>query len=110
MGVCRAFIRFCHEQALFGAELIAIDGSKFKAVGSKKAASTPKRITRQLKRLDARIAAYLAALDAADATEPAAAALGGDTAKALAALQQRRDALQALAATMSANDAGASLQ
>lgn len=102
VGVCRAFVRFCHEQALYGAELIAIDGSKFKAVASKKALYTPKRLKRELARLDARIEAYLAALDAADAAEPAAVAGVGDTGAALEALQQRRGELQALAAEMSA--------
>ncbi len=100
VGVCRAFTRFCREQELFGAELIAIDGSKFKAAASKKAVYTPKRIKRELKRLDARIGAYLKALDAADAAEPETPG-AGSTAEALAVLQQRRNALQALAADMS---------
>ena len=34
VGVCRAFIRFCREQSLFGAELLAIDGTKIAAVAS----------------------------------------------------------------------------
>src|SRR6266478_5199773 len=34
--VCRAFIRFCREQSLFGAELLAIDGTKIAAVASRK--------------------------------------------------------------------------
>ena len=36
VGVCRAFIRFCGEQSLFGAELLAIDGTKIAAVASRK--------------------------------------------------------------------------
>src|SRR5919109_2596602 len=36
VGVCRAFIRFCREQALFGGELLAIDGTKIAAVGTRK--------------------------------------------------------------------------
>src|SRR5712675_2243850 len=36
VGVCRAFIRFCREQSLFGAELLAIDGTKIAAVASRK--------------------------------------------------------------------------
>ncbi len=31
VGVCRAFIRFCREQSLFGGELLAIDGTKIAA-------------------------------------------------------------------------------
>lgn len=102
VGVCRAFTHFCREQALFGAELIAIDGSKFRAVASKKAVYTPKRIAREVARIDARIQAYLATLDAADVAEPKAPG-AGSTAEALAVLQRRRGELQALAADMSAN-------
>src|SRR2546425_235872 len=39
--VCRAFIRFCREQSLFGAELLAIDGTKIAAVASRKQVMTP---------------------------------------------------------------------
>ncbi|NIO24470.1 MAG: IS5/IS1182 family transposase, partial [Gammaproteobacteria bacterium] len=90
VGVCRAFIRFCREQGLFGSELIAIDGSKFKAAASNKAVYTPKRIQRELARLDARIEAYLSALDTVDAAELTEAAGAGDTGAALEALQRRR--------------------
>ena len=44
VGVCRAFIRFCREQSLFGAELLAIDGTKIAAVASRKQGMTPQRI------------------------------------------------------------------
>ena len=46
VGVCRAFIRFCRAQALFGTELLAIDGTKIAAVASRKAVLTPKRIAK----------------------------------------------------------------
>ena len=102
VGVCRAFTRFCREQALFGAELIAIDGSKFRAAASKKAVYTPKRIARELAQMEQRVQDYLTTLDMADANEPSAPDVpGGDTTAALAALQQRRSELQALAADMS---------
>ena len=99
VGVCRAFVRFCREQALFGAELVAIDGSKFRAVASNKAAYTPKRIERELRRLEKRVQVYLQELDEADAKEPETPA-GGDTGAALAALQRRREELQGLAAAL----------
>lgn len=107
VGVCRAFTRFCREQALYGAELVAIDGSKFRAAASRKAAYTPKRIARVLARLDARIEAYLSALDAADAVESVEpdGPHAGRTAAALAALQRRRGELQALASDMRAKGA-----
>src|ERR1700716_4037261 len=36
VGVCRSFIRFCREQSLFGAELLAIDGTKIAAVAGRR--------------------------------------------------------------------------
>ena len=101
VGTCRAFIRFCREQELFGAELVAIDGSKFRAVAGKKAVYTAKRIQRELAQIEQRVQAYLSALDAADAQEPALPN-SGNTTQALAVLQARRDELQALAAAMQA--------
>ena len=44
--VCRSFIRFCREQSLFGAELLAIDGTKIAAVASRKQVMTPQRIAK----------------------------------------------------------------
>jgi len=43
--VCRAFTRFCRELDLFGGELVAIDGSKFKAVNTHPGHRTTKGAT-----------------------------------------------------------------
>jgi len=98
VGVCRAFTRFCHGQGLFGAELVAIDGSKFQAVASRKQVWTPQRLAKVEAAIEARIQEYLAALDAADVAEAAYPA--ADTHATLAALQADRAKLQALAAQM----------
>lgn len=71
VGACRAFTWFCREQGLFGAELVAIDGSKFQAVASRKQVWTAERIERvQGGGIDRRIGEYLARLDQADVGEP----------------------------------------
>lgn len=101
VGTCRAFVRFCREQGLFGAELVAIDGSKFRAVASRKAAYTAKRVQKELAQIEKRVGDYLTVLDQADSTEPPHLK-GGDTAQALAVLQARRESLQALASEMQA--------
>lgn len=98
VGVCRAFVRFCREQGLFGAELVSIDGSKFRASASRKAVYTPKRIERELVRIDKQVNAYLRELDEADINEPEVSSGDQQTASALMALQQRRAELQTLAA------------
>lgn len=100
VGVCRAFVRFCREQGLFGAELVSIDGSKFRAVASRKAVYTPKRIERELVRIEQRVNEYLTELDKVDNNEPAVTSGGRQTAAALTALQERRAELQTLAAQM----------
>lgn len=97
VGVCRAFIAFCREQALFGAELLAIDGTKIAAVASRKQVITPEGIAKQSAAIERKIDEYLAAMDAADREEPAAERAGGDVAAALAALEERRAMLRAQA-------------
>jgi transposase len=83
--VFKAFCLLCRELDLFGAELIAIDGSKFKAVnsseliaidGSKfKAVNSSKRnftqtkVKKYLQELEQRIEAYLQELDELDQVE-----------------------------------------
>ncbi|HEX8895688.1 MAG TPA: IS1182 family transposase [Terriglobales bacterium] len=97
VGVCRAFIRFCREQALFGAELLAIDGTKVAAVASRKKVITPDRIAKMNAAIDRKIAAYLAGMDAADREEPKAATPEADVTAAIEALKAQRAKLQAQA-------------
>lgn len=92
VAVCRAFTRFCREQSLFGAELLAIDGSKIEAVASRKKVMTPKRIAKMTAAIDRRIAEYLAAMDEADRQETAQ--ISGDVMAALERLAAQRSKLQ----------------
>jgi transposase len=68
--VCRAFTRFCRELDLFGGELVAIDGSKFKAVNNKSRNFTDRRLMQAMKDIEKKIDAYLDELDKNDAQEP----------------------------------------
>jgi transposase len=97
VGVCRAFIRFCREQSLFGAELLAIDGSKIAAVASRKQVITPEKIAQMNEAIDRKVAEYLAAMDEADRAEPAAPTTQANVAAAVAALQAQRARLQSQA-------------
>ena len=54
--VCRAFVQFCRQQGLFGAEPVAIVASKFAAPNSPQKAFTTAQIEREAKRLDERMA------------------------------------------------------
>jgi transposase len=97
VGVCRAFVRFCRGQSLYGGELAAIDGTKIEAVASRKKVVTPKTLDKQMARLDAKIAGYLAAMDEADRLETPCATGPETVAKALADLRRKREEVQAQA-------------
>jgi len=67
--VFRDFTRLCNEWGLFGKELIAIDGSKFRACNSKKNNYNSKKLARHLKYLDKKIEGYIQELDQGDRAE-----------------------------------------
>ena len=68
--VCTEFVGVCRELELFSATLVAIDGSKFKAVNSRDQNFTKKSVKRRLQKTQANIDRYLAKLDAVDREEP----------------------------------------
>jgi transposase len=103
VGTCRAFVLFCREQGLFAARLVALDGSKFRAVASAKRIMGERRIAEETARIDQQIADYLANLDTTDASEPADSD-AKQTAAALKALKARRSDLDALAVRLKAED------
>src|SRR5882672_3393636 len=102
VGVCRAFIRFCREQSLFGAELLAIDGTKIAAVASRKRVITPAKIAKMNAAIDRKIADYLASMDEADREEPKAASAQADVAAAIEALKAQKERLQSQAEELAA--------
>jgi transposase len=65
-GVFREFNLLCRKLELFGAELVAIDGAKFKAVNSPRRHYTKEQLQELVTQIDTRIAAYLEQLDKAD--------------------------------------------
>lgn len=68
-GVMVEFRRWCLAAGLYGKEIVAVDGSKFKAVNSKQRNYTREKLKKVLARERSKIAEYLAAMDAADAAE-----------------------------------------
>ncbi len=90
-AVCRAFVRFCAEAQLIGGQWVAIDGSKFQAVASKRSVVSAARLEEQLKSIDRQVQGYLESLEAADqaeagSEEPSREVVG----EALARLRERR--------------------
>jgi hypothetical protein len=98
VGTCRAFVLFCRDQGLFTARLVALDGSKFRAVASAKRVMGRREIADEVSRLDRRITEYLVGLDESDAREPDEAPSA--TAAVLEALKARRVELDQLAAKL----------
>ncbi|MGH3848466.1 MAG: IS1182 family transposase [Pseudonocardiaceae bacterium] len=69
-GVCREFTLLCRKLELFGGELVAIDGSKFKAVNNRRRNFNEGRLAKAIKAIEEKVNGYLASLDEADAGEP----------------------------------------
>ena len=63
---CRNFTLLCRELKLFGAKIVAVDGSFFHGNASKGSIYTQTKLKKQIKDLDKQINDYLQALDAND--------------------------------------------
>lgn len=72
-NVCRQFVVLCQQLDLFSDAVVAIDGSKFKAVNSSDRNFTNAKLKRRMEEIEANISRYLVELDTADRHEPAAA-------------------------------------
>jgi transposase len=70
-NVCKRFIAMCRELKLFSQAIIAIDGSKFKAVNSRDCNFTAGKIDKRQQQVEQSIQRYLDALETADRTQPA---------------------------------------
>ena len=68
-NTCREFIGLCRQMNMFTDVVVAIDGSKFKAVNSKENNYTPKKLQFHIARVEKHIDEYLKQLDDADQAE-----------------------------------------
>ena len=72
-NVFRDFVKLCIKLNLYGKELIAIDGSKFKAVNSKDRNFTEKKLQDRIARIETKIEEYLKELEDSDREESTSA-------------------------------------
>ncbi|MGA7949792.1 MAG: transposase, partial [Thiobacillaceae bacterium] len=72
-NVCRQFVVLCQQLGLFTEALVAIDGSKFKAVNNRDRNFTSAKLKRRMEEIESSINRYLTDLDTADRQEPATA-------------------------------------
>ena len=68
--VCSQFVVLCRQLNLFSQEMVAIDGSKFKAVNNRDRNFTSAKMQRRVQQIEESIERYLAQLDTADRQEP----------------------------------------
>jgi transposase len=71
-NVCRRFVELCRELKLFSQAVVAVDGSKFKAVNARDRNFTPGKVQKRQEQIEESIKRYLDALDTADRTQPSA--------------------------------------
>lgn len=89
--VFRQFVMLCKGWGLYGNELVAIDGSKFKANNHNSRCFTMKKIKKTLKEINEKIEFYLRELDESDESEESN---NGDIKLESAKLQEKIDQLK----------------
>src|SRR5580704_13463845 len=94
-NVCRQFIVLCRQLNLFSQAVVAVDGSKFKAVNNRDRNFTSAKVQRRMEQIEASINRYLSALDTADQEEAATAQSKSTKLKEkIAALKKRMQQLK----------------
>jgi transposase len=103
-NVCRQFIVLCRKLDLFTQAIVAIDGSKFKAVNNRDKNFTHAKMQRRLAMIDQSIARYLSDMDTADRAEPEVAQMKKERLQdKIEALKQQMRQLKELQAQMLAS-------
>ena len=93
--VCRQFVVLCQQLGLFSEALVAIDGSKFKAVNNRDRNFTSAKLQRRMEEIESSINRYLVDLDTADRQEPSVAKIKSERLEdKIAALQNQMQALK----------------
>ena len=99
--VCSQFVVLCRQLGLFTRAVVAIDGSKFKAVNNRDQNYTVAKVTGRMEQVEASIARYLRALDRADREESdVAEAKSGRLKEKIAGLRQQMQALKVMQQTV----------
>ena len=96
--VFRDFVKVCRSLELFGRELIAVDGTRIKAVNSRDRNFTEAKLRRELAASQERLERHLQQMDEMDAADAADESPGKgrvrDLAQKIAALRERRARLE----------------
>ena len=98
-NVCRQFVELCRRLGLFSDAVVAIDGSKFKAVNAHDRNFTRGKLEKRMRQIDECIDRYLKAMDTADRQAP-------DIAQARTSRLKQKIATLKAAASRDTNRAG----
>src|SRR4051794_8002102 len=99
--VFRQFVLLCKQLDLFGRELLAVDGTRIKAVNNKDRNFTRASLAEFIKLADKKLDDYLQRLDRSDATEQSAGgARVANLAEKIAAVRERRKRCQEMLAEL----------
>jgi transposase/IS5 family transposase len=99
--VFRQFVLLCRELNLFGKELLAVDGTRIKAVNNKDRNFTRASLTEFIRLADAKLDDYLKRLDHADAAETGTSGSRVENlAEKIAAVRGRRERCQEMLAEL----------
>ena len=94
--VFREFVVLCRQLDLFGRELVAVDGTRIKAVNNKTRNFTRASLAKAIQDADEKLAGYMKRLDEGDADDDrtpggGSGPRGGKLAEKIAAIQGKRD-------------------
>ena len=106
--VCREFTLLCKQLDLFAGDLVALDGSQFKAVNAQARHFTQDKLTQLLQQIDQRIESYLQELDGHDHQDEAGTpggAVADQVQAKIEALQHRKLRYADLQAQLAASGA-----
>jgi transposase len=102
-ATCATFVAICRQVGLLTGGVVAVDGSRFKAVNTRDKNFTPGAVRRRIEQAEASIERYLQALDTADRQEGEEVAFRSDRIKGrLAALRKQVRDLRMMQAELAA--------
>ena len=102
-GVFRQFVLLCKKMGLLGGELVAVDGSKFKAVNSGQRNFSQNKLEKRLKGIDKKVERYLEEMDRADKREKQTAISAEDLKDKIAKLKERKGRYEELLTELKAS-------
>jgi transposase len=110
VAVCAAFVQFARREQLIAGAIVALDGSKIRAVASKKAIGKAEDVTREQQRLVQEVEQYLHQLDAADRQESPDQPRKNALRRTLARLRERQKEVESEAERLATTEATLSVQ